>query len=145
LGARISTAAEVGGRQQIVVGVDGSQQSLGALRWAGEEATLRDAELEAVLVWERPLQWIFGSPGTTYVPLELPIDTKHVEQQAAQKVAPEGNPAAMLIAESMDATMLVLGTQGHGGLKGVDLGSTADKCLRLARCNVIVIRPSKGG
>jgi nucleotide-binding universal stress UspA family protein len=41
--------------------------------------------------------------------------------------------------------MLVLGTQGHGGLKGVDLGSTADKCLRLARCNVIVIRPSKRG
>jgi nucleotide-binding universal stress UspA family protein len=34
----------------------------------------------------------------------------------------------MLIAGSMDATMLVLGTQGHGGLRGVDLGSTADKC-----------------
>jgi len=160
----MSTAAEVGGRQQIVVGVDGSEQSLGALRWAGEEATLRDAELEAVLVWERPLQWIFGPPGTTYVPLEPLIDTKHIEQQAAQQLAQavqdafgdqqpatlkqvvlEGNPAAMLIAESMDATMLVLGTQGHGGLKGVDLGSTAEKCLRLARCNVIVIRPSKRG
>jgi nucleotide-binding universal stress UspA family protein len=156
----MSTAAEVGGRQQIVVGVDGSEQSLAALRWAGEEATLRDAELEAVLVWERPLQWIFGPPGTTYVPLEPPIDTEHIERQLTQavqdvfgdqqpatlkQVVVEGNPAAMLITESMGATMLVLGTQGHGRLKGVDLGSTAEKCLRLARCNVIVIRPSKRG
>ena len=40
-----------------------------------------------MLVWERPLQWIFGTPGTTYVPLEPLIDTKHIEQQAAQQLA----------------------------------------------------------
>lgn len=57
----------------------------------------------------------------------------------------EGNPAAVLITESLDATMLVLGTHGRGTLKGVDLGSTVEKCLRLARRNVIVIRPSRRG
>jgi nucleotide-binding universal stress UspA family protein len=159
----MSTSAGGESRQRIVVGVDGSEESRGALRWAAEEATLRDAELEAVLAWEQPLRWLYGPPGTAFVPpVSSLLEPKHIERRAEETLAGavqdtfgdqqpatlkqlviEGNPAAVLVAQSIDATMLVLAAHGQGVLKGVDLGSTAEKCLRLARCNVVVIRLTK--
>ncbi|MDQ1626901.1 MAG: hypothetical protein QOI54_645 [Actinomycetota bacterium] len=161
------SASPEAGRARIVVGVDGSEASRAALRWAAEEASLRDAELQALLVWEPPLPWIYGPVGAAqiaYVGMAPLIDPAQVERRAretlAQAVAEafgdqpppdveqeviQGNPAAVLIAQATDASMLVLGTKGHGKLLGVDLGSTAEKCLRHASCNVIVIRPRKRG
>jgi nucleotide-binding universal stress UspA family protein len=159
----MSTADDVN-KERIVVGVDGSEESRAALRWAAEEATLRLADLEAVLVWERPFRWLFGPPGTAAVPGTALIDQEKVERRASEvlaetvqqtfgddpppalkQVVVEGNPAAVLVARSLDASMLVLAAQGHGRLGGADLGSTVQKCLRLARCNVIVIRPAREG
>ena len=152
-------------RPRIVVGVDGSVESRAALSWAGEEAALREAELLAVLVWERPFRWFYGTAGTAFIPPESPVpEPSNIareaeatltgtiravfgDQQPANltQLVVEGNPAAELIALSLDATMLVLGARGHGRLTGVQLGSTADKCLRLASCSVIVVRPPKAG
>ena len=47
---------------RIVVGVDGSDESLSVLRWALHEATLREAKLVAVMAWHDPSTYDLGHP-----------------------------------------------------------------------------------
>lgn len=56
----LQAETEVGQRNRIVVGVDGSSCSKAALQWAAQEARIRDAELVALNVWHLPY---VGVPG----------------------------------------------------------------------------------
>jgi nucleotide-binding universal stress UspA family protein len=134
----------------IVVGVDGSQPSLHALRWAVDEARLRSAKVVAVLAWSLP------AVSTTHEALHvLSVDFEETARGAlgrsVQRVAPhvgveieelvsEGPAAAALLAVADDADMLVVGSRGLGGFKGLLLGSVSQQVTQHALCPVVVIR-----
>ncbi len=139
----------------IVVGVDGSDASRDALRWAVDEARLRGARLVAVKVWSWPTVPVFGTVG---LPLsdelanELKDDSRAVLDAFVHDVAGDepgvvidpvvlsGSPAAELIAVAREADLLVVGSRGHGGFAGLLLGSVSQQCAQHAECPVVICR-----
>jgi nucleotide-binding universal stress UspA family protein len=139
----------------IVVGVDGSAESDGALNWALGEARLRQLPLRAVWVWHPT-----GSPEETekLAALNSVADlrsrlgedlTSHVERvldgagPADGSVVSRvlyGHPADQLIREAGDDALLVVGSRGRGGIKAALLGSVSHSCAQYARSAVAVVR-----
>src|ERR1700738_4217701 len=125
---------------KIVVGVDGSEGSKRALRWALDEAALRGDRLEVICAWTFPPY--FGTPGLVLPPDAVtPADaaqmtlTELVAQVAGpepsveiQTVAVEGGAARVLIDHASDASLLVVGNRGHGAVAGALLGSVRLAC-----------------
>ncbi|MEX5298088.1 universal stress protein [Kocuria sp. CPCC 205292] len=132
----------------IVVGVDGSPQSVEALRWAARTAEALGAGIKAVGAWEYPPEY------AGYVPLGSDnfdeITRKQVDKAVHEAFGDDvpaglstsvvfGHPAKVLVHESEDATMLVVGRRGHGGFRGLLLGSVSAACVAHASCPVLVI------
>jgi nucleotide-binding universal stress UspA family protein len=141
----------------IVVGVDGSAPSLEALRFAVAEAELRGGEVRAVSVWHVPAvayeaTWT-GAPvdvGAYYDLAESAL-SKTIEQAGgtdlAVTVSPilrEGHPAEVLVEIAKGADLLVVGTRGLGGFRGLLLGSVSQHCAQHAPCPVVIIPPKHG-
>jgi nucleotide-binding universal stress UspA family protein len=137
----------------IVVGVDGSPDSRTALKWAAAEAADHRAELIVLTVWERTLLPPMGSGGVPQSPVPDPSHraaddlVKVIKDELGenppvlvQPRAKQGNPSKVLIEESADADMLVVGTRGHGGFKGLVLGSVSQHVAAYAKCPVAVVR-----
>jgi nucleotide-binding universal stress UspA family protein len=137
----------------VVVGVDGSPSSRKALTWAAAEAAEHGAGLVVVNVWEHTLVPPAGSVSVSekYVPdssqrtaEELLTEIKEVLGQdppvVVQPTVKQGNPAKVLIEQSTDADLLVVGTRGHGGFRGLVLGSVSQHVAAYAKCPVTVVR-----
>ena len=142
---------------RIVVGVDGLEESVAALKWSHAEAEAHHKTVEAVLVWGVP-KFFFGTSGTPVIPVtEALFETKTIAKRAEETLqqavksafgekvpglietsVAEGDPAAVLIGRSIGADLLVFGSRGHGGFKGV--GSVTEQCVHQARCTVVVVR-----
>ena len=140
----------------IVVGVDGSEESKQALRWALGEARLRGARVVALRAWIYPALAAGGLiPVTTDLVEQLTQnETKElaatVEEVAAgetdvqvDQVVVEDAPARALVAASQDADLLVVGTRGHGGFTGLVLGSVSQQCAHHAPCPVVIVPPPR--
>jgi len=137
-------------RARIVVGVDGSEPSKAALRWAIEEARLRGAPVLAVHAW---LMQFGAGPGFV-VPAVEPNDVQReaesmldaaiaevgTEGLDVDRVAVEGVAARVLIEAAEGADLLVVGSRGHGGFAGLLLGSVSQQCAHHAPCPVVVVR-----
>jgi nucleotide-binding universal stress UspA family protein len=137
----------------VVVGVDGSPQSRKALTWAAAEAAEHGAELIVLNVWEHTL---LPPAGSVSVPERLvPDSSQRTAEDLLQEIkeelgenppvvvqprVKEGNPAKVLIEESADADLLVVGTRGHGGFRGLVLGSVSQHVAGYAQCSVTVVR-----
>ena len=137
--------------QRVVVGVDGSEHSRQALRWATALAAQIGAHVDAVMAWDFPTSagWSAG----TYVPenwnpeadAQTSLETTIGEVFGAQRpdhlraIAQEGHVAKVLLEQSKSATMLVVGGRGHGGLAGRLLGSASRECAEHATCPVLVV------
>jgi nucleotide-binding universal stress UspA family protein len=137
----------------IVVGVDGSPGSRKALAWAAAEAADHGSELVVVNVWEHTLMPPSGSVSVSerYVPDEsqrtadelIQVIKEELGEKPAVLVQPrvmQGRPAKVLIEESADADMLVVGPRGHGGFAGLVLGSVSQHVAAYAKCPVTVVR-----
>lgn len=137
-----------GGRPRIVVGVDGSEQSLAALRRGRRLAEAMGAELEAVCTWTFPaMATSFAFP----VAPDLGEAAEETLREAVAEVFPEGNPpylrtlvmqghpAKELIELSEGAELLVLGSRGRGGFAGLLLGSVSSECAAHAKCPVLIM------
>jgi nucleotide-binding universal stress UspA family protein len=137
----------------VVVGVDGSEGSGEALRWAAGEARARNAKLHAVLAWESPVQ-VFGAVWA--IPSEhdmaeyerlarerldavLDADPALLDGLEVERSAVHGAPAAVLIEAAAGADELVVGTRGHGGFVGLLLGSVGQQCTHHAPCPVVIV------
>jgi nucleotide-binding universal stress UspA family protein len=141
----------------IVVGVDNSAGAKEALRFALEKARLRDTTLRAVHSWD---YGYIGASGLQAEPVlvgaglndareaaegELDAAMGEVVCDAVFKVRIErrlleGKPAQVLIDESRDSELLVVGSRGLGGFSGLLLGSVSQQCAQHAACPVVIVR-----
>lgn len=142
-------------QSRVVVGVDGSEASREALRWALRQAALTGAGIEAVACW----QWPAAAGGfAPYEDFDMSTPTRqYAEAEVAQALAEtgssvevrlvvvEGYPAGALVAHGAGAELLVVGSRGHGTLRGVLLGSVGLHCVTHATCPVVVIHPRPAG
>lgn len=137
------------GPPAMIVGVDGSEPSVAALRYAAELAPRLGLRMRALAVWNYP-SFLYGGyyPQLDWTPED---DALRIVTRAAEEVfgatTPEwfatrtrqGRPTEVLIDESAHAEMLVLGSRGHGGFAGLLLGSVSAACAEHAQCPVLVV------
>src|SRR4051794_34962992 len=137
---------------RIVIGIDGSEGSLVALRWALAEAALRDAEVQAVYAWTVPyVGELSGMAIATIDRAQLEADAKavltdtvarlHVDDVRAplHELVAEGTPAQVLTQAARGADLLVVGSRGRGGFTGLLLGSVSQQVAHHAPCPVVII------
>ncbi|MER7332215.1 MULTISPECIES: universal stress protein [unclassified Micromonospora] len=139
-----------GGRTgQVVVGVDGSECSLVALGFAYEQAAARGLPLQVLRAWhpgpgQRPPSGPEAREAAAVDRAELdePLarwSRTFPDVQVAVQVA-EGSPASLLVDASRNASLVVVGTRGRGGLRGMLLGSVSQQLIQHAHCPVAVVR-----
>jgi nucleotide-binding universal stress UspA family protein len=138
-----------GNKPRIVVGVDGSKSSNAGLLWAGSQAELTGAELEALSAWEwmQSYQWGMVVPND----LDPRADAARMLGKAIEPaghafpdvvidpVVAQGPAADILVKASAGAELLVLGSRGHSEFVGVLIGSVSEHCVTHAQCTVIVM------
>lgn len=135
----------------IVVGVDGSPESVAALTWAAHYGKASGARIRAVLVWHYPSPVGPAPPGVAPESISDEVRetmTRHLTGAIA-KGAPEaqiepligyGHPAEVLVDASREADLLVVGSRGHGAFTGMLVGSVSLHCVHHAFCPVVVVR-----
>lgn len=137
---------------RFVVGVDGSEESLHALRWASDLAREVGAELEVVTAYHHTPVGV-GSPWIAPVPtigaremqeaaadvLDAAVDKADAHDVVVERTVAEGSAAARLRDRAGDADLLVVGSRGHGGFAGLLLGSVSRRCLTHPVCPVAVV------
>jgi nucleotide-binding universal stress UspA family protein len=134
----------------IVVGVDGSQSSMDALRWAAAQAKLTGASLEVVAAWEYPTSfgWAPPWPADFDPEKEARVALETVVSQVlgaesgldVRQLVVEGHPAPVLLGAAERADLLVVGSRGHGAFTGMLLGSVSEHCTSHSPCPVVVVR-----
>ena len=139
----------------IVVGVDGSESSIHALRLAADEARCRDVVLHVLCAWSvravpRPADCPPGQvPSLGEYEREV---LRRINARVARELgdrtprklqvhAVHAPPNQALIDASRTADLLVVGHRGRGTLRELMLGSVAEQCVRQAHCPVLVARP----
>jgi nucleotide-binding universal stress UspA family protein len=143
----------------IVVGVDRSEGAKAALRFALQEAQLRRAKLRVVHAWQ---YGTIGIAGTESFYPAVGADLSEVRDAAEQALEAtlhdalpdtdsveierrvvEGRPAGVLVNESSDADLIVVGSRGHGGFTGLLLGSVSQQVSHHAECPVVIVHSSE--
>ncbi|MCH5641944.1 MULTISPECIES: universal stress protein [unclassified Gordonia (in: high G+C Gram-positive bacteria)] len=151
---RVVIVAGEGGGGPVVVGVDDSPVSEAAVAEAYRQASLRNATLVAVHTWT-PLD-VDALHGYGIDPDEVARMSQDAVEAVAErmagfasdypdvnverKVLPEDPAKALLDAAGDDAQLIVVGSRGRGGFKGLLLGSTSQKVMHQAQCPVMVVR-----
>ncbi|KGN40684.1 universal stress protein UspA [Knoellia aerolata DSM 18566] len=156
-----SSTEEIGPGRPVVVGVDTSQPSTRALKFAASAASATGAELVVVSAWSGPRQepWMAdlwpdsrtaaarlsdGASGRAADSLQeavLLVDGWFPDVRVVTR-APHGLAQEVLLEESEGAGLLVVGSRGQGGFAGLELGSVSRAILREADLPVAVVRDS---
>lgn len=136
----------------IVVGVDGSQGSETALRFAAEEAALRNATLRIVSAFVVPVPVYAGgivapvdfSTGLHEAAGAIVADAAQKAEEHSPGITVEtqvrqGQPADELVREAEGADLLVVGSRGLGGFRSLLLGSVSQQCAHYAPCPVVIV------
>jgi nucleotide-binding universal stress UspA family protein len=134
---------------QIVVGVDGSECSRRALRWAAHEADTRGGTIRAIIAYD------WGDTEANLLAGPSPEAERHHAEEILDEAVTEirreyagiamsaevqmGNPARKLTEAARDAYLLVVGSHGHGHVHQAVLGSVSEACIRHATCPVVVV------
>ena len=135
----------------VVVGVDGSDASMDALRFAADEARLRGIPIRVVCGWSPPV--------TGKWPAGVMLDPEPFERAAretidammtavgsefggieVESVVAVGGGANAVLEQCSDAELVVVGSRGRGGFKGLLLGSVSQQVVLHAPCPVVVVR-----
>ncbi|MEV5528464.1 universal stress protein [Streptomyces prunicolor] len=137
----------------IVVGVDGSEPSMAALRWAAGQATVLHTDLVAVHAWEPATN---GHAPYATVPAEpTPAQQRERAAQvlaatvrealgprtadAVLRIVVEGPPARVLLQQARGALLLALGRKAHGNFGLPSVGPVGRECLRHATVPVVTV------
>ena len=140
-------------RTTILVGVDGSENSVLALKWALREAKLRADRVEVLHGWHFP--YVADPTGLTPYPADtLSESAESVLHDVLTACAADAEGvevtsrvvqaagAEFLITASADADLLVVGRRGHGGFLTLVMGSVAQQVAAHAHCPVVIVGPS---
>ncbi|WP_156994407.1 universal stress protein [Pseudonocardia acaciae] len=128
----------------VMVGVDGSEHALAAVRWAAEEAASRRGVLAIAHAAPNPRPAAGPPVGIGHARSIISQANAEASGQAgAIRVSPvvlAGDPVPALTSASASAALLVLGMTGSGGLDDILLGSTTLQVSGQARCPVVGVR-----
>jgi BASS family bile acid:Na+ symporter len=145
---------EIPALQPVIVGYDGSEATLPALRWAAQEAMGSQRGLRVVLAWGLPTMG-FGAVSAT-----ADLDRSKAEAELANAVyllgsevrglSVEGElvqdkPAQALVDRSADAALVVVGHSGKGRVGRWVLGSVASGVISHSHAPVVVVRGDEAG
>ncbi len=133
----------------VVVGVDGSQGSATACRWAGRWAAAAGSDVTTVHAWQRAPLRVRRAAGGVHTQAEAEdacrrwtgdLDGAEVPVAA---VAIEDEPVVALAkaVASTGAGVLVLGTRGAGGFLSLQLGSVALRALQSTHVPIVLVPP----
>lgn len=143
--------------RRIVVGLDGSEGSTGALQWA--LALARDLNADVIAVHAYPVV-VAGVPPTTLIlddeQIRKELMTVLDDEWAAplrkaeiphRSVVEAGSPSdvIMRVADREKADLIVVGSRGRGGFAGLLLGSVSQQVAHYARQPVVVVPPKARG
>jgi nucleotide-binding universal stress UspA family protein len=142
--------------KRVVVGLDGSDESRSALRWAVAEAAVWDAQLDVVHAWDFPFVIVPPPMNLTH-----PADVEALERSAGalldaeveaarahsgrsprhvEKILVRDTASRALLDTAKGADLLVVGSRGRGGFGGLLLGSVSNQCVHHGPCPVAVVR-----
>jgi nucleotide-binding universal stress UspA family protein len=133
---------------KVLVGVDGSESSIQALRLGAQLAPALDATIVAIACWDFPQIYAGYVPPdfarfeeaaskTLADALEKAFGDETPERLTSQLI--RGPAAAKLVEAAAGASLLVVGRRGHGGFLGMHLGSVSSACVDHADCPVLVL------
>jgi nucleotide-binding universal stress UspA family protein len=141
--------------RRIVVGVDGSEQSAGAVELAMATAHATGGDVTAVMGWNLEVHdgVVVTEPGSErWLAVEQrcaerahavvdPVASRHPDVRVEVHVR-HGAPARAVLEEAAErqADLVVVGSRGHGGFKGLLLGSVSRRVVQRAGCVVVVAR-----
>lgn len=140
--------------ETVVVGIDGSPASATVLNWAARYATALGSSVKVVMAWHFPAAAGPAPVGVAPASVRAEVEQNKREQLdtavttafsdspgvPVEKQIVYGHPAQVLIDESKDADLLVVGSRGHGAFTGMLLGSVSTHCVTHAACPVTVVR-----
>jgi nucleotide-binding universal stress UspA family protein len=134
---------------RIVVGVDGSEGSLRALRWAVHEAHTRGGTVRAITAYDWPGNEaaLLSGPGPEVerhraedvVETALDDIRREYADVAITAEVQLGHASHKLAEAAEGANLLVLGSHGHSQLRHAILGSVSEACIQRAECPVVII------
>lgn len=135
-------------RRRIVVGIDGIDASVAALRWAVRQARMTGARVQALMAWEVHVT-VMLSPSSTEEDSERDVlrlleatvtraGVRAGEDVDTTLVQWRAGPA--LVRAAQEAELLVVGSHRYGAISGMHIGSVADFCVNHAPCPVLVHR-----
>lgn len=139
---------------EVVVGVDGSPESQGALTWAFAEAAWRDAHLVVLHAWGAPFAVPLGGVAPPPVPWQdFSAESTGMLRELVARVATdaartprdvellaiEDRPVPALLSRAKTADLLVVGNRGRGGFASLLLGSVSLQCLHHATSAVVIV------
>ncbi|GAA4822601.1 universal stress protein [Tomitella cavernea] len=140
----------------VIVGTDGSDHAESAVRWAADFARLHGVPLQIVVVIPTPLGVGFTGRLLSRVVDSLDRPAQEVADSAvaqAREAAPglevgaevtSGPVGKTMLEYALGAGTIVVGESGRGGVARGLLGSLSSLLVRLAACQVVVVRAMDG-
>jgi nucleotide-binding universal stress UspA family protein len=131
----------------VVVGADGSTESAAAVAWAERYAQTTGASLRVVVAYMWPMSYGY--------PMRFEgFDPRRDAERVAEKVSAgltlpsdrvsthvvDGHAGEVLVADSADADLLVVGARGQSIIQRLTLGSISTYCVHHATVPVVVVR-----
>src|SRR5512132_990330 len=143
--------------EEILVGIDDSPSARAAIRWAADYARSIGSTLRAIHVIRMPdehdmyaypmvADYMYSDPSQLDDRYRLPsrqvFEAVHPEPKWSLQFG-QGHPGRILVGESKQAQLLVLGAREHRGLERLLVGSVGHYCLSHAFCPVVSV-PAPG-
>jgi nucleotide-binding universal stress UspA family protein len=143
-----SVADAVGRTGPIVVGVDGSENSMPAVKFAFAAAAAHGDEVLAVHAWSDASQ--FSIPEMQFpavaeseaavLSAALAGCRADYPDVAVRTLTVRDRPARNILEQSQTAQFVVVGSHGRGGFKGMLIGSTSQGLLHSVECPIVIVR-----
>ncbi len=140
------------GTHGVVVGCDGSEDSLAAITFAADEADRLGEDLTVVLAWQEPAMYTSADYFAADVAVSIQEQSRLVLAESVAGLATthpdlvvhrrleRGQPAAVLVEAGATARLVVVGSRGRTGIARVLLGSVSHTVLLNATGPVVVVR-----